>query len=62
MSVKDKGHNMSTAFYNDINTELEQIEAQGLYKRERLITSKQAADIIVTEKWADTRGYKFLRQ
>jgi len=49
MSVKDKGHNMSTAFYNDINTELEQIEAQGLYKRERLITSKQAADIIVTE-------------
>ena len=49
MSVKDKGHNMSTAFYNDINTELEQIEAQGLYKRERLITSKQAADIIVTK-------------
>lgn len=49
MSVKDKGHNMSVTFYNDLNTELEQIEAQGLYKRERLITSKQAADIIVTE-------------
>ena len=49
MSVKDKGHDMSVTFYNDLNTELEQIEAQGLYKRERLIISKQAADIIVTE-------------
>jgi len=40
---------MSNAFYHDLNTELRRIEADGLYKRERLITSKQAADIIVTE-------------
>ncbi|MDA8707922.1 glycine C-acetyltransferase [Hellea sp.] len=40
---------MSTSFYTDISAELENIEKQGLYKRERLITSKQAADIIVTE-------------
>ena len=40
---------MSTEFYNDISAELSRIEADGLYKRERLITSKQAADIIVTE-------------
>ena len=40
---------MSTSFYTDISAELESIEKQGLYKRERLITSKQAADIIVTE-------------
>ena len=40
---------MSTAFYQDIKTALQGIEDDGLYKRERLITSKQAADIIVTE-------------
>jgi len=41
---------MSTSFYHDLNNELQRIEIDGLYKRERLITSKQAADIIVTEK------------
>lgn len=40
---------MSKAFYGDINAELKRVEDDGLYKRERLITSKQAADIIVTE-------------
>lgn len=40
---------MSTAFYGDLNAELKQIEDDGLYKRERIITSKQAADIIVTD-------------
>ena len=40
---------MSTAFYNDLSSELQRIEEDGLYKRERLITSKQAADIIVTD-------------
>ena len=40
---------MSTAFYTDLSSELQRIEEDGLYKRERLITSKQAADIIVTE-------------
>lgn len=40
---------MSTAFYGDLNAELKQIDADGLYKRERIITSKQAADILVTD-------------
>jgi len=40
---------MSTSFYSDITSELERIESDGLYKRERVIISKQAADIIVTE-------------
>ncbi len=40
---------MSQAFYTHIQDELKQIEADGLYKRERLIKSKQAADIVVTE-------------
>jgi len=40
---------MSNAFYTDLSSELQRIEDDGLYKRERLITSKQAADIIVTE-------------
>jgi len=40
---------MSTAFYSELSAELQKIDDDGLYKRERLITSKQAADIIVTE-------------
>lgn len=40
---------MSTAFYTDLSRELQRIDDDGLYKRERLITSKQAADIIVTD-------------
>jgi len=40
---------MSTSFYNDIQLELDRIDSEGLYTRERLITSKQAADIVVSE-------------
>lgn len=40
---------MSDKFYQSLTDELQRIEDDGLYKRERLITSKQAADIIVTE-------------
>ena len=40
---------MTHAFYSHIADELQEIDAQGLYKRERLITSKQAADIVVRE-------------
>lgn len=36
---------MSDSFYSDLSTELEQIEADGLYKRERIITSEQGAEI-----------------
>ena len=40
---------MTHDFYDHLKTGLKDIEAQGLYKTERLITSKQAADIIVTQ-------------
>ena len=40
---------MSDNFYQNLTDELQRIADDGLYKRERLITSKQAADIIVTE-------------
>ncbi|MEM9600576.1 MAG: glycine C-acetyltransferase [Pseudomonadota bacterium] len=36
---------MSDAFFTQLATELEQIEADGLYKRERIITSEQGAEI-----------------
>ncbi|MCW2257079.1 glycine C-acetyltransferase [Providencia alcalifaciens] len=36
---------MSTQFYQQINQQLEQTEAAGLFKRERIITSSQDADI-----------------
>ena len=38
-----------SSFYDHISSELESIETQGLYKRERIITSAQSADINVTE-------------
>ena len=40
---------MSTAFYDDLTAALKGIQKDGLYKRERLIASKQATDIIVTD-------------
>ena len=40
---------MSDNFYQNLTDELQRIAGDGLYKRERLITSKQAADIVVTE-------------
>ena len=45
---------MSDNFYQDLVNELKTIEAAGLYKHERFITSKQAADIMVTDN-GDTR-------
>ena len=41
---------MSTAFLNDISETLTQIEADGLYKRERMITSPQGGEITVGDK------------
>lgn len=40
---------MTSQFYDQLTEDLAEIDAQGLYKRERLITSKQAADIVVTQ-------------
>jgi glycine C-acetyltransferase len=39
---------MSDAFFSDLKAELAQIEADGLYKRERIITSEQFSEIDVT--------------
>lgn len=43
---------MADAFYKQINAELDQIKADGLYKQERLIVSKQTADIEVDQSGA----------
>lgn len=40
---------MSHQFYAHLESELSAIEKDGLYKKERLIMSKQAADIVVAE-------------
>lgn len=40
---------MSHQFYAHLDSELSSIEKDGLYKKERLIVSKQAADILVTD-------------
>jgi glycine C-acetyltransferase len=40
---------MSDSFFSHISNELEQIEADGLYKRERIITSAQDAEIQIDE-------------
>lgn len=39
---------MTQSFYDHISAEIDGIKSDGLYKTERLITSKQAADIVVT--------------
>ncbi len=41
---------MNTAFTERIGKELEEIEAAGLYKKERVISSEQGAEIIVNDK------------
>ncbi len=41
---------MTTSFYSQIQTQLEQVKADGLYKSERVITSAQNAKIKVAEK------------
>jgi glycine C-acetyltransferase len=40
---------MSDSFFSHISNELEQIEADGLYKRERIITSAQDAEIQIND-------------
>ena len=40
---------MTASFYEQMDATLQEIDAQGMYKRERLITSKQASAIHVTE-------------
>lgn len=50
---------MSDAFFADLKTELAQIEADGLYKRERVITSQQFSEIDVTADGASSHVINF---
>jgi len=46
-------------FYEDISSELGRIREEGLYKDERLITSKQAADIVVRDNGGSRQVINF---
>src|SRR5438552_14097789 len=48
--LKDKKYNMNENFVRRIFSELEEIEASGLLKKERIITSAQGAEIVVNNK------------
>ena len=50
---------MSASFFSDLKTELAQIEADGLYKRERVITSQQHAEIDVSQDGASSHVINF---
>ena len=50
---------MSASFFSDLKTELAQIEADGLYKRERVITSQQYAEIDVAQDGASSHVINF---
>lgn len=39
---------MSSAFYQQIRTQLEEVKAEGLYKSERVITSQQQAAVEIS--------------
>ena len=53
-----QGLTMSAAFLSHIDSELEGLKSAGLYKSERVITSKQAGEIEVGRR----KGAEFLRQ
>lgn len=42
-----RGSGMSSAFYTQLNKQLEEIKEQGLYKSERIITSAQKAEVAI---------------
>jgi len=50
---------MSDAFFADLKAELAQIDADGLYKRERIITSQQFSEIDVTADGASSHVINF---
>jgi len=50
---------MSDAFYAHLSDELKQIDADGLYKRERVITSQQFSEIDVTADGASSHVINF---
>ncbi|MGO3799998.1 MAG: glycine C-acetyltransferase, partial [Vibrio casei] len=39
---------MSSAFYSQINQQIEDVKSEGLYKSERIITSAQAAAVSIS--------------
>jgi len=50
---------MSAAFYDHLTTELGQIDADGLYKRERVITSQQFSEIDVSTNGDESHVINF---
>ncbi len=50
---------MTQKFYSRLDSDLRDIDAQGLYKRERLIVSKQSSAIHVTEEGRETEVLNF---
>jgi len=50
---------MSSGFYDFLSGELKQIEADGLYKRERIITSEQFSEIDVNQDGQDSHVINF---
>ena len=50
---------MSSGFYDFLSGELKQIEADGLYKRERIITSEQFSEIDVNQDGEDSHVINF---
>lgn len=50
---------MSDAFFADLKAELAQIDADGLYKRERIITSQQFSEIDVTADGSSSHVINF---
>jgi len=50
---------MSSGFYDFLSGELKQIEADGLYKRERIITSEQFSEIDVSQDGQDSHVINF---
>lgn len=50
---------MSDAFFSDLKAELAQIEADGLYKRERIITSEQYSEIDVATDGRESHVINF---
>ncbi|MFS2317790.1 glycine C-acetyltransferase [Maricaulis sp. D1M11] len=50
---------MSSGFYDFLSQELQQIEADGLYKRERIITSEQFSEIDVNQDGSESHVINF---
>jgi len=50
---------MSATFYSDLDKELAQIKADGLWKSERLISTDQSSDIGIAQGSGETQVLNF---